>query len=139
MVSGREETMGKCIASLERLRRRVPCELILTDTGCSEEAQEWLRRKADKVIPFSWCNDFAAARNVGLKAASGLWFMFLDDDEWFEDTREIENFFLTGEYKRYNSASYIVRNYANMEGTLWRDTALRRMTAHSHIVNIFCG
>ncbi len=128
MVSGREETMGKCIASLERLRRRVPCELILTDTGCSEEAQEWLRRKADKVIPFSWCNDFAAARNVGLKAASGLWFMFLDDDEWFEDTREIENFFLTGEYKRYNSASYIVRNYANMEGTLWRDTALRRMT-----------
>ena len=38
MVSGREETMGKCIASLERLRRRVPCELILTDTGCSEGA-----------------------------------------------------------------------------------------------------
>ncbi len=120
--------MGKCIASLERLRRRVPCELILTDTGCSEEVQEWLRHKADKVIPFTWCNDFAAARNVGLKAASGLWFMFLDDDEWFEDTKEIENFFLTGEYKRYNSASYIVRNYADMEGTLWRDTALRRMT-----------
>ena len=137
MVSGREETMGKCIASLERLRRRVPSELILTDTGCSEEIQEWLRRKADKVIPFTWCNDFAAARNVGLKAASGLWFMFLDDDEWFEDTREIENFFLTGEYKRYNSASYIVRNYANMEGTLWRDTALRRMTCLREITQFF--
>lgn len=128
MVSGREETMGKCIDSLERLRRRVPCELILTDTGCTAEVHEWLERKADKVLTFTWCNDFAAARNVGLQAASGQWFMFMDDDEWFEDTAQLEDFFLSGKYRQYQSASYIVRNYANMEGTIWRDTPLTRMT-----------
>lgn len=128
MVSGREETTEKCIASLERLRKKVPCELILTDTGCSQELRKWLESKADRVISFTWCNDFAAARNVGLKAATGKWFLFMDDDEWFEDTTQIEQFFLSGEYRQYESAFYIVRNYANMEGTIWRDTPIVRMT-----------
>lgn len=128
LVSGRMEDMERCIASLERLRNRVPCELILTDTGCPDEMQEWLKEKADKVLKFKWCDDFAAARNVGLRAARGQWFMFMDDDEWFEDTGRIEAFFLSGEFRRYQSASYIVRNYVNMEGTVWRDTHLTRMT-----------
>ena len=86
LVSGREETTEKCIASLDHLRSTVPCELILTDTGCPAGMQEWLQQKADKVLRFTWCDDFAAARNVGLQAASGEWFMFMDDDEWFEDS-----------------------------------------------------
>ena len=128
LVSGREETTEKCIASLDHLRSTVPCELILTDTGCPVEMRELLQQKADKVLKFKWCNDFAAARNVGLQAAKGQWFMFMDDDEWFENTDQIEEFFLSGEYRRYQAASYIVRNYANLEGTEWRDTSLIRMT-----------
>lgn len=128
LVSGRTECTEKCIASLEHLRKAVPCELILTDTGCPTEMQDWLKQKADKVLQFAWCDDFSAARNVGLRAARGQWFMFMDDDEWFEDTTQIEAFFLSGEYRRYQSASYVVRNYANMEGTIWRDIHLTRMT-----------
>ena len=127
LVSGRESTTNKCINSLDRLRRRVPCELILVDTGCSEEMRQWIKQRADKVISFQWCNDFAAARNAGLREASGEWFMFLDDDEWFEDTRQLEVFFLSGEYKGYASASYIIRNYIDMEGQRWQDVPLPRM------------
>lgn len=137
MVSGREETTEKCIASLDHLRSRVPCELILTDTGCPAEMQEWLTQRADKVLKFTWCNDFAAARNVGLQAASGQWFMFMDDDEWFEDTAQIEDFFLSGEYRKYQSASYIVRNYVDMEGAEWRDTVLARMTRRTPDTRFF--
>ncbi len=128
LVSGRREAIEKCVASLEHLRQTVPCELILTDTGCPAEMQGWLKEKADRVLKFQWCNDFAAARNVGVRAARGQWFMFMDDDEWFEDTTGIEAFFLSGDYKKYQSASYIVRNYVNMEGTVWRDIHLTRMT-----------
>lgn len=127
LVSGREETTGRCIASLDRLRSRVSCELILTDTGCPPEMRRQLEGKADKFFTFPWCDDFAAARNVGLRAASGKWFMFLDDDEWFEDTSGIEAFFLSGEYRGYRTASYVVRNYAEMDGSVWRDTPLNRM------------
>lgn len=128
LVSGRREAIEKCVASLEHLRQRVSCELILTDTGCPAEMQGWLKEKADKVLKFKWCDDFAAARNVGLREARGQWFMFMDDDEWFEDTAGLETFFLSGEYRRYQSASYIVRNYVNMEGSVWRDIHLTRMT-----------
>lgn len=127
MVSGREETTEKCIASLDRLRERVSCELILTDTGCGEDLRRRLEAKADKVLTFDWCNDFAAARNVGLQAAAGQWFLFMDDDEWFGDTSQIEAFFLSGEYRRYETAFYRVRNYMNTEGTAWTDIFLARM------------
>lgn len=127
LVSGREETVGKCIDSLEGLRRRVPCELILTDTGCEARLWERLRQRADKTLQFTWCDDFSAARNVGLKAAEGQWFMFMDDDEWFESTARIEKFFLSGEYRRYESASYIQRNYGDKAGARWGDIYLTRM------------
>ena len=128
LVSGREETTEKSIDSLEKLRRRVPSELILVDTGCSEEMHERLAQKADKIVRFAWCDDFSAARMAGLKEASGQWFMFVDDDEWFEDTTELEDFFLKGAYLRYESASYIQRNYLDMEGDTWRDMHVTRMT-----------
>ncbi len=127
LVSGRGETTEKCIDSLDRLRKRVPCELLLVDTGCPEQMRGWLEHRSDKVIPFAWCNDFSAARNVGLGAASGEWFLFLDDDEWFENTNELEQFFLSGEYKRYEAVSYLQRNYITMEGDRWRDIPLTRM------------
>lgn len=128
LVSGREETVEKCIDSLEGLRRRVPCELILTDTGCDARLWERLKQRADKALQFTWCDDFSAARNVGLGAAEGQWFMFMDDDEWFDSTARIEKFFLSGEYRRYESAAYIVRNYNNRAGTCWGDIYLTRMT-----------
>lgn len=128
LVSGREETVDKSIDSLEKLRSRVKCELILVDTGCSEELHERLAQKADKILRFKWCDDFSAARMAGLKEATGKWFMFVDDDEWFEDTAEIEDFFLSGAYLHYESASYIQRNYLDMEGNKWRNMHVTRMT-----------
>lgn len=127
MASGRQETTEKCIASLDKLRERVSSELIVTDTGCEPKLRAWLEDHADKVIDFTWCNDFAAARYIGLDAANGEWFLYLDDDEWFEDTQELEEFFSSGEYRQYKSALYKVRNYADIEGKVYRDSYLSRM------------
>ncbi len=127
LVSGREETTKKCIDSLDSLRKKVSCELLLVDTGCPESMKEWLAQKADRIIPFPWCNDFAAARNAGLLAAKGEWFLFLDDDEWFESTAGLEHFFLSEEHGQYEAVSYLQRNYFDMEGNRWRDIPLTRM------------
>lgn len=126
LCSGREGTK-KCLDSLETLRKRVPSELILVDTGCGEETKKLLFSYADEVIPFTWCNDFSKARNAGLEKADGEWFLFLDDDEWFFDTVEIEEFFLSGEYRDYRLASYIVRNYLDKEGFTYEDSEPDRL------------
>ncbi len=110
LISGRQE-MRRCLDSLSPFLEKIPCELILVDTGCNEEQLAIAREYTDLIVPFTWCDDFSAARNEGLKRARGEWFLYLDDDEWFEDPSEIVDFFLTGEYMGYECARYYVRNY----------------------------
>lgn len=126
LISGREE-MRKCLESLRPFLEELNCELILVDTGCNEEQLAIAKEYTDIVIPFTWCNDFSAARNTGLKKATGEWFMFLDDDEWFEDPSEIVSFFKTGEYRKYNGAYYKVRNYTDYSGKNYVDRSVTRM------------
>ena len=126
LISG-QENMDKCLASLQYFRDALPCETILVDTGCNKEQRKLAERYADKILDFSWCDDFAAARNIGLKASNGEWFLYLDDDEWFENPREIIDFFTSGEYQKYNSATYLVRNYLNEQGTIYEDVKVGRM------------
>ena len=121
LVSDREDTIEKCMKSLVHLREAVPSELIVVDTAENKVCMDIVRQYTDNIVRFEWCNDFAAARNAGVKRAKGEWLMFLDDDEWFETTEEIEDFFLSGKYKEYNAATYIQRNYSNAEGTKWSD------------------
>ena len=93
LTSGTRLELTKCIRSLDRLRAVIPCELIITDTGCDKDHRKLIEAEADRVLDFTWINDFAAARNVSLEAAKGKWYLYLDDDEWFESTGEIEHFF----------------------------------------------
>ena len=115
LISGRDE-MRNSLNSLLYFKNAFSTEIILVDTGCNVEQRAFAEKYADKIINFTWCGDFAAARNAGLKEAHGEWFMFLDDDEWFDNPKEIIAFFQSGEYKKYNSASYVIRNYLDFEG-----------------------
>lgn len=119
MVSNSIDTIEKCMESLKPILEQVESELIVVDTGGTDGSIDIARKYATEVVPFKWCNDFAAARNAGVFKASGEWLMYLDDDEWFEDVTEIIEFFQTGEYKNYEVASYIVRNYSDFEGKKW--------------------
>ena len=126
LISGREE-MRKCLESLRPFLEELDCELILVDTGCNEEQLAIAGEYTDIIIPFTWCNDFSAARNTGLKKATGEWFMFLDDDEWFEDPSEMIFFFKSGEHKKYNGAYYKVRNHVDHSGEHYMDHFVTRM------------
>lgn len=126
LVSGRDD-MFKSLESLKPFQEAFPCEVILVDTGCSEEQRDKARKYADKILDFAWCKDFAAARNVGLNEATGEWFLYLDDDEWFDNPQQIIDFFQSGEYRRYKSAAYAVRNYLNLEGSKYETSYPVRM------------
>lgn len=114
LVSNRRDTIRKCMDSIKPILDSVSSELIAVDTVGEENSDGSLaivKEYTDQIVRFEWCNDFAAARNAGLKKARGKWFLTLDDDEWFEDATEIINFFTTGEYEKYNSGYYYVKNY----------------------------
>lgn len=127
LASDRRQTLEKCLASIAPLLKELSSELIITVTGTDPAVKELAEKYTSHIIPFTWCDDFSKARNAGLEKARGEWFLYLDDDEWFEDTAEIIQFFKSGEYRNYQSATYVQRNYHDLEGTKYTDAHVGRM------------
>lgn len=93
LVSDRPDTLNKCLDSLVPLLKDLESELIIVYTGKSQDTLEFAKQYTSHIVPFTWCSDFAKARNAGLREAKGEWFLYLDDDEWFDDTSDIIRFF----------------------------------------------
>lgn len=127
LVSDRMDTLEKSLNSIRPLLTELTCELIIVYTGNNPDTLELAKKYASHIIPFTWCNDFSKARNVGIQEAKGEWFLYLDDDEWFEDVTEIVDFFKSGEYMGYQSAMYVQRNYNDWEGRSFVDANVGRM------------
>lgn len=128
VTKNQSEKLERCLKSLVPIREAIDCEIIVTDTGSTDNTLEIAGIYADKIIRFDWNNDFAAARNTGVEAAKGLWFMWIDSDEWIENPEGIIDFFANGKYKKYASASINFRDYFDKERSIYRDNTLFRMT-----------
>ncbi|HEX8051887.1 MAG TPA: glycosyltransferase [Thermoleophilaceae bacterium] len=70
-------TLPACLASVAA----VADEMVVVDTGSSDDTAAVAREHGARVIPFRWCDDFAAARNAYVRAARGSWVLSLDADE----------------------------------------------------------
>ena len=128
LISNRPDTVRKCLDSVKPLLENVPSELILVDTGCGDKVRGIIEEYTDNIIEFEWCRDFSKARNAGLERAKGKWFLFLDDDEWFNDVTEMIDFFNSGEYRDYGVGVYTQRNYLEKNGSVYTDLLVGRMT-----------
>lgn len=115
LVSNRIDTVEKCFESFRPLLEQIPSEFIAVDTVGDENSDgsiDVARRYADKIVHFEWCDDFAKARNAGLKEARGKWLIYLDDDEWFDDAGPLIDFFSKPElYENYDRVSMMEHSY----------------------------
>ena len=57
-------------------------ELVVVDTGSTDETASIARDNGAQVFNFTWCDDFSAARNFSLDKASQKWALCLDIDEF---------------------------------------------------------
>ncbi|MCX7714396.1 MAG: glycosyltransferase [Clostridia bacterium] len=121
IIKNEEQYLRQCLEALVPILEQVDSELIIADTGSTDSSVEIAKEFTNNVFHFEWCDDFAAARNSTLKKATGEWFMFIDGDEIIEDASELIEFFNSGEYKKYNSATYVVRNYSNEAMSIYSD------------------
>ncbi len=56
-------------------------EMIVVDTGSTDDTPALAESMGAKVLHFPWIDDFSAARNFGLAAAKGDWILTIDADE----------------------------------------------------------
>ena len=129
LSSGRSATIERCLSSLAPFKEQLDTEIIVVDTDSkhSEEVHSILAQYTDRIIPFDWIDDFSAARNVAVDAASGEWFLFLDDDEWFIDPAPMIAFLKSDENRKYHWATYLIRNFFDDELQTYRDAWASRM------------
>jgi len=73
--------------ALESARPHVD-RVIVLDTGSIDETREIARAAGAEVSDFTWCDDFAAARNAALALSDAAWNLVLDADEWIEGSAE---------------------------------------------------
>lgn len=111
IVKNEEKYLEKCLTALQPILDELDSELIIADTGSTDNTVEIARKFTDNVFHFDWINDFSAARNSTLEKARGEWYMFVDADEVAMDCSGIIRFFKSGEYKKFKSAAYVQRSY----------------------------
>ncbi|MDE7406023.1 MAG: glycosyltransferase family 2 protein [Clostridiales bacterium] len=56
-------------------------EIVIVDTGSTDNTVEIARRYTDKVYSFDWINDFSAARNFALSKLTTDYWIWLDADD----------------------------------------------------------
>jgi len=56
-------------------------DVIVADTGSTDETKAIAVKSGAKVFDFEWCNDFAAVRNFSAEKAKNDWIFYLDADE----------------------------------------------------------
>jgi glycosyltransferase involved in cell wall biosynthesis/GT2 family glycosyltransferase len=80
VVKDEARSLPRCLKSLRGLVDQV----VVVDTGSSDRTAEVARDLGAKVTSFPWSDDFAAARNEGLRHATGNWILVIDADEWLD-------------------------------------------------------
>ncbi len=88
IVKDEADYLAGCLESA----KDVVDEIIVVDTGSTDNTKEIARQFGAKIFDFTWVNDFSAARNFSLSKATKDWILYLDADERLtEKSKEIIN------------------------------------------------
>lgn len=77
IVRNEEASLGRCLASIAGIAD----EIIIVDTGSTDRTKEIARAFTDKIVDFTWIDDFGAARNYAFSQATQDYILWLDADD----------------------------------------------------------
>lgn len=78
IVKDEEENIKICLDNLVKLEY----EIIVIDTGSTDNTISVVRQYTDKVYDFTWCDDFSAARNFAIEKCTKEYILMVDSDEF---------------------------------------------------------
>ncbi len=85
IMKNEEKHMEAFLSSIKRSFKHYPHEIVLVDTGSSDDTLKIAAKYTDKIFHFKWIGDFSAARNFSLTCASYDWILVLDCDEYISE------------------------------------------------------
>lgn len=88
IVKNEHDTIARCLESV----KGAVDEIIIVDTGSSDDTKEIARAYTEKIYDFPWQDDFSAARNRAFSYATRDFVMWLDADDVLEDAAALAGF-----------------------------------------------
>ncbi len=80
IVKDEADGIRRCVESLDG----AVDEVVVVDTGSSDDTVNVLRQLGCDFYTFSWTGSFAEARNFALEHVKSDWVLWIDADEWLE-------------------------------------------------------
>lgn len=77
IVKNEEKVLARALKSVQA----AVDEIIIVDTGSTDNTKKIAKQFTNKIFHFAWINDFSAARNFSFSKASGDYIMWLDADD----------------------------------------------------------
>ena len=86
IVKNEEKYLRGCLESVQGIAD----EIIVVDTGSTDNTIKIAEEFGAKIFHFEWINDFSAARNYALSKSTGNWILYLDADERISENSKNE-------------------------------------------------
>lgn len=81
IVKNEADVLERCLACM----KGIADEIIIVDTGSTDDTKEIALNFTPKVYDFEWCDDFSAARNYSFSKATMEYAMWLDADDIIDE------------------------------------------------------
>lgn len=84
IAKNESEVIGRCLDCVKSFAD----EIVVVDTGSTDNTKELALKYTDKVFDFKWIDDFAAARNFSFSKATMDYVMWLDCDDVIDEANQ---------------------------------------------------
>lgn len=124
IVKDEESVLDRCLSSVQDLVD----EIIIIDTGSTDNTKQIAFKYTDKVYDFEWINDFAAARNYSFSKCTSDFIIWCDADDVFRDIdkQKIKNLDYSDKQIIIADYEYAHDEYDNSYCTVPRERIIRR-------------
>lgn len=110
IIKNEEKHLKKTLNALVPLMKDIESELIILDTGSTDNSLSIAKAYTKNVYYSEWNNNFADMRNKSISYASGEWILILDADEELIKFDKLKKFFSSNLHKEFSSATIELKN-----------------------------
>ena len=115
----KEKNIRRCLESLKSYN----FEIVVVDTGSTDDTEKIAQQYTDRVYHFQWKNNFSSARNFAISKSTKTYVMSIDCDECIDyiDVKKLQN--LLAERKkqvgRIKIRNHLTKSGTGQENTEW--------------------
>ncbi|MFT9849590.1 glycosyltransferase [Aneurinibacillus sp. REN35] len=110
IVKNEEKNLRRCLDSLYPIINRKDVELIIVDTGSTDNTVKIIEEYPARLYFHEWNGNFSDMRNISISYAKGKWIFILDADEELENPENLLTLLDNKENEHYNTIRVTVKS-----------------------------